>query len=77
VGAGDGEVTRELDLSNILNSCVEVLGGATSIDVGEEVRRLDGVVSSTRPGEVVWGGPESDRGVVKVNRLILSMWQRS
>lgn len=36
VGAGDGEVTGELDLS-ILNGGVEVLGGAISTDVGEEV----------------------------------------
>ena len=35
--AGDSEVTRELDLSNILNSSVEILGGATGIDVSEEV----------------------------------------
>ena len=56
MGAGDSEVTGELDLCNILNSGVEVLGGATGVDVGEEVRWLDGVVSSTRPGEVVRGG---------------------
>ena len=54
--AGDSEVTKELDLSNILNSGIEVLGGATSIDVGEEVRWLDGIVSSARSGEVVRGG---------------------
>ena len=56
MNAGDGEVTGELDLSNILNSGIEVLGGATSIDVGEEVRWLDGIVSSARSGEVVRGG---------------------
>jgi len=56
VDAGDIEVTREFDLNNVLNSGIEVLGGATSIDVGEEIRWLDGVVSSTRPGEVVRGG---------------------
>jgi len=56
VDAGDSKVTRELNLSNILDSGVEVLGGAINIDVGEEVRWLDGVVSSTRLSEVIRGG---------------------
>jgi hypothetical protein len=37
VDAGDGEVTKELNRSSILNSGVQVLGGAVSINVGEEV----------------------------------------
>ena len=41
---GDGEVTSELDLGNVPNSGVEVLGGAIVVDVGEEVRWLDGVL---------------------------------
>jgi len=56
VDAGDGEVTRELDLNDVLNSGVEVLGGAVSIDVGELVRWFDGVVSRSGLGEVVSGG---------------------
>jgi hypothetical protein len=47
VDAGDGEVSRELNCSNVLNVGVQVLGGAVSIDVGEQVRRPDGVVSSS------------------------------
>ena len=54
--AGDGEVTRELDLNDVLNSGVEVLGGTVSIDVGELVRWFDGVVSRSGLGEVVSGG---------------------
>ena len=53
---GDGEVTREPNLSSILNSGVEALVGAVSTDVGKKVRRLDGVVSSARLGEVVCRG---------------------
>jgi hypothetical protein len=56
VDAGDSEVTREVDLSSILNSGVQVLRGPISIDVSEEVRWLDGVVSSARPSEVVRSG---------------------
>ena len=56
VGTGDGEVTREFDLSNILNGGVEALGGAICADVDEEVRWFDGVVSSTRLSEVVCSG---------------------
>ena len=37
VGAGDCEIARELNLSNILNCGVEVLGGAIRIDVDEQV----------------------------------------
>jgi hypothetical protein len=55
VDAGDSEVTRELNLRRILDSGPEVLGGAVSIDIGEEVRWLDGVVSSARSSEVVRG----------------------
>ena len=53
VDAGYGEVTRELDLGEILNSGIQVLGGAIGVYVGEQVRRLDGVVSSARLSEVV------------------------
>ena len=56
VDAGDSEVTREGNLSNILNSGVEVFGGAINIDIGEEAQWLNGVVSSTRLSEVVRGG---------------------
>ena len=53
VGPGDGEVAGEPDLGNILNSGANILGGAISVDVGEQVRRLDGVVSSARSSKVV------------------------
>ena len=53
---GDGEISRELDLSNIPNSRVEVLERTASIDVGEQIRRLDEVTSSTGSSEVVRGG---------------------
>ena len=56
VDPGGGQVTRELDLNDTLNSGVEVLRSAISIDVGEQVRRLDGVVSGSGFGEVVSGG---------------------
>jgi len=52
----DGEVTRELDFNDILNTGVEVLEGAVSIDVGENVRRFDGIISGTRCGKIVCGG---------------------
>ena len=55
VGTGDSEVARELDLGDILNCGVEVVGGAISIDVGEEVGWLDEVVSSAGLSEVVRG----------------------
>ena len=35
VVAGDGEFTGELDLGDILNGGVKILGGTVSIDVGE------------------------------------------
>jgi len=56
VDAGDSEFTRELDLGYIPDGGVEVLWGTISINVGEEVRWLDRVVSSAGPGEVVRGG---------------------
>ena len=55
VGTGDSKVAREVHLSNILNCGVEVVGGAISIDVGEEVGWLDEVVSSAGLSEVVRG----------------------
>jgi len=56
VGAGDSEVTREFDLRSPLNNGVEMLGGTISVDVDEEVRRLDGIASSTRSSEIVRNG---------------------
>ena len=52
----DGKGTREPNLSNILNGGIEVLEGAISIDIGEQVRWLDGVTSRTRQSEVVRSG---------------------
>jgi len=45
---GDSKVTREPNLCNILNGGVEDFEGAIRIDVSEEARWLDGVVSGTR-----------------------------
>lgn len=56
VDAGDGGNTGELDLGNGTHGGVEVFGGAIVIDIGEEVRSLDGVLSSARFGEVVCVG---------------------
>ena len=56
VGAGDGKVTRKLDLNDSLNSGEEVIEGAVNIDVGEQVRRLDGVPSRSGLGEVISSG---------------------
>ena len=56
IDAGDSEVARRFGLSNILNSHVNVLGGAVNIDTGEEVRWLDGVDPGTGSGEVVRSG---------------------
>lgn len=53
VNTGDGKIARKLDLSNILNSCVEVFEGSVSVEVGEQVRRFDGIVSSAGSSEVV------------------------
>ena len=58
------KVTREPDLSNILNSGVDVFGGAIKIiDVVEERRRLDGVDSGTRSNEIVCGGDWDDHSM--------------
>lgn len=54
--AGDSEVTCKLDTCSALNNGVEVLGGTISINVNEEVRRLDRVIPSTRSSEVVCNG---------------------
>ena len=56
MGAGSGEAARELDLSNILDGGVKVLKSTVGPHVGEEVRRLDGVISSARLSEVVCSG---------------------
>jgi hypothetical protein len=53
---GVNEVAREFNHSNFLNGGVQVFGGAVDVDIGEEVRRLDGVVSSARSSEVVCSG---------------------
>ena len=53
---GDSEGTRELDFNDPLNSAVEVLEGAVSTNVGEKIRRFDGIISGTRRGEIVCGG---------------------
>ena len=50
---GDSKNIGKLDLSDILNGRVDIIEGTIGIDVGEEVRRFDGVVSSTRPSEIV------------------------
>lgn len=34
---GGSEIAGELGVGNILNICIEVLGGTTSIDEGEEI----------------------------------------
>ena len=49
----DSKVVREPNLSNILNSGEEILGGPISIDIDEEARWLNGVVSSASSSEVV------------------------
>jgi len=56
VGARDGKGTGEFEFSDIHNSGVEVLGGAITIDIGEQVRWLNGVLSRSGFGEVVCGG---------------------
>ena len=56
VDAGDGEVARQLDLSHILDSRIEILESAISTYVGEGVRWLDGVGSSARLSEIVRSG---------------------
>jgi len=47
-GTGNNKVTRERNHSNILNGGLEVFEGAININVSEEARRLDRVVSGTR-----------------------------
>ena len=56
VNAGDGKATREVNLGSILTDGINVLEGAISIDVGEQVRWLDGVLSRARQSEVVRSG---------------------
>ena len=55
MGTGDGEATREFNLG-ALNVGEHSSGEAIGIDVGEEVRWLDGVVSSASSSEVVCAG---------------------
>ena len=56
VDTGDGKVARDVDLSSVLNGGIDVLDGAINIDVGEQVRWLDGVPSRARQSEVVRSG---------------------
>ena len=53
---GDGEVTREFDLGNILNDGVEAFWGPITIDIDEKVGRFDGIIPGTRPCEILCGG---------------------
>jgi len=62
-GTGDNKVTKEPNLSDILNGGVEDFEGAIRIDVSEEARWLDGVVSGTRYSEVVCGGDWGDHSM--------------
>ena len=41
-----GEITGEFDAGDILEICIEVLGGANGINVGEELWWLDRGTSS-------------------------------
>ena len=56
VDTGDGEVTRDVNLDSIPNGGEQVLRGAIGIDVGEEVRWLDGIASGASLGEAVRAG---------------------
>ena len=47
VDASDSEVARQPNASRILDIGEKVLGGAIGINIGEEVRRLDGVIPGT------------------------------
>ena len=51
--SGGGEITRELDLGNALNSGVQVFGGPIGVDVGEQVRWVDRVVSGASSREII------------------------
>ena len=53
VDTGDSEITREFNLGSVFNGGEQTLEGAIGIDVDEEVRWLDGIVSSASSGEVV------------------------
>ena len=53
VDVGDGKVAREVDLGSIFNRGIHVLEGPIDIDVGEQVRWLDGVLSRARQCKVV------------------------
>ena len=53
---GDSRVTRELDIGNPVNSGMQVLWDAISVDVGKQVRRFDRVVSRAGLSETVRGG---------------------
>ena len=52
---GRSEITGEFDVGSILKIWIEVLGGATSIGMGEEIWWLGDVISSARSSEVVCG----------------------
>ena len=53
VDVGDPEGTREVNLSRILNGGIYLLERTISIDVGEQVRWLDGVLPGAGQSEVV------------------------
>ena len=55
-GAGNCEGAGQLHLSDIPNSSVEVLDGTVGIDVGEEGRWPDRIISSSGLSEVVRSG---------------------
>ena len=50
---GDSKITGEFDPSDIPNSRVERLEGPITIDVGEAIRRFDGVASTTGASEII------------------------
>ena len=53
VDTGNSEITREFNLGSILNGGEQILEGTIGIDIDEEVRWLDGIVSIASSGEVV------------------------
>lgn len=52
---GDSEITREPELGDTFNGGAQVLGGPITVDVGEEIRRFDGVIADPRIREFVRG----------------------
>jgi len=56
VDASDSEAARQPNTSRILDIREKVLGSAIGINIGEEVRRFDGVIPGTSSCEVICGG---------------------